>query len=152
MPYFLSFQSILYRNGVKVANRTGEEGVKVWEAVTAYCPSQPGFTFVPLIHFCLKAEIHRGTPNLHPQGPEKPASGYSCRQSVAWQTIESESEVTQLCLTLCDPMDCSLPGSTVHGIFQARYWSGLPFPSWQTITHRYRRDLETEKGLILSDP
>ena len=33
---------------------------------------------------------------------------------------ESESEVTQLCLTLCDPMDCSLPGSSVHGIFQAR--------------------------------
>ena len=33
------------------------------------------------------------------------------------------------CLTLCDPMDCSLPGSSVHGISQARYWSGLPFPS-----------------------
>ena len=33
---------------------------------------------------------------------------------------KSESEVTQLHLTLCDPMDCSLPGSTVHGIFQAR--------------------------------
>ena len=32
---------------------------------------------------------------------------------------ESESEVAQLCLTLCDPMDCSLPGSPVHGIFQA---------------------------------
>ena len=32
---------------------------------------------------------------------------------------ESESEVTQSCLTLCDPMDCSLPGSSVHGIFQA---------------------------------
>ena len=28
--------------------------------------------------------------------------------------------VTQLCLTLCDPMDCSQPGSTIHGIFQAR--------------------------------
>ena len=28
--------------------------------------------------------------------------------------------VTQLCLTLCNPMDCSLPGSSVHGIFQAR--------------------------------
>ena len=28
--------------------------------------------------------------------------------------------VTQSCLTLCDPMDCSLPGSSVHGIFQAR--------------------------------
>ena len=30
------------------------------------------------------------------------------------------SEVTQLCLTLCDPMDCSLSGSSAHGIFQAR--------------------------------
>ena len=32
----------------------------------------------------------------------------------------------QLCLTLCDPMDSSLPGSYVHGIFQKEYWSGLP--------------------------
>ena len=32
---------------------------------------------------------------------------------------ESESEVAQLCLTFCDPMDCSLPGSSVHGTFQA---------------------------------
>ena len=39
------------------------------------------------------------------------------------------SEVTQSCPTLCDPMDCSLPGSSVHGIFQQEYWSGLPFPS-----------------------
>ena len=34
----------------------------------------------------------------------------------------------QSCPTLCDPMDCSPPGSSVHGIFQARVWSGLPFP------------------------
>ena len=34
--------------------------------------------------------------------------------------LESESEVAQSCLTLCDPMDGSLPGSGVHGIFQAR--------------------------------
>ena len=40
---------------------------------------------------------------------------------------ESESEVTQLCPTLLDPMDCSLPGSSIHGIFQ--YWSGVPVPS-----------------------
>ena len=33
---------------------------------------------------------------------------------------ESESEVTQLCPTLCNPMNCSLPGPLVHGIFQAR--------------------------------
>ena len=35
-------------------------------------------------------------------------------------TVKSESKVTQLCLTLRDPMDYSLPGSSIHGIFQAR--------------------------------
>ena len=35
----------------------------------------------------------------------------------------------QSCLILCNPMDCSLPGSFVHRIFQAEYYSGLPFPS-----------------------
>ena len=44
--------------------------------------------------------------------------------------VKSESEVAQSCLTLSDPMDCSLPGSSIHGIFQARVleW-GLPLPS-----------------------
>ena len=37
--------------------------------------------------------------------------------------------VSQSCWTLYNPMDCSPPGSSVHGIPQARYWSGLPFPS-----------------------
>ena len=37
--------------------------------------------------------------------------------------------VTQSCPTLCDPMDYTPPGSSVHGILQEEYWSGLPFPS-----------------------
>ena len=43
---------------------------------------------------------------------------------------ESESEVAQSCLTLCNPMDCSLPGSSVHGIFQAIVleWIAIFFP------------------------
>ena len=43
--------------------------------------------------------------------------------------VKSESEVAQLCLTLRDPMDCSLPGSSVHGIFQARVleWVAIAF-------------------------
>ena len=40
-----------------------------------------------------------------------------------------ECPVAQLCPTLRDPVDCSLPGSSVHGILKARIWSGLPFPS-----------------------
>ena len=45
--------------------------------------------------------------------------------------MKSESEVAKSCLTLSDPMDCSLPGSSIHGILQARtlewveYWSGM---------------------------
>ena len=42
---------------------------------------------------------------------------------------ESESEVTQLCQILCDPMNCSPPGSSVHGILQARIleWIAISF-------------------------
>ena len=43
--------------------------------------------------------------------------------------VKSESEVAQSCLTLPDPMDCSLPGSSIHGIFQARVleWGAIAF-------------------------
>ena len=45
------------------------------------------------------------------------------------QIRESESEVAQSCPTLCDRMDCSLPGFSVHGIFQARVleWVAISF-------------------------
>ena len=39
------------------------------------------------------------------------------------------SVASQSCLTLCNPMDCSPPGSSVRGILQQEYWSELPFPS-----------------------
>ena len=44
--------------------------------------------------------------------------------------VKSESEVTQSCLTLSNPMDCSLPGSFLLGIFQARVleWGSIAFP------------------------
>ena len=43
--------------------------------------------------------------------------------------VKSESEVAQWCLTISDPMDCSLPGSSAHGIFQARVleWGAIAF-------------------------
>ena len=47
----------------------------------------------------------------------------------------SESEVAQSCPTLCDPMDCSLPRSSIHGIFQARVleWVAISFCLIKTI-------------------
>ena len=43
--------------------------------------------------------------------------------------VKSESEVAQSCPTLSDPMDCSLPGSSIHGIFQAGVveWGAIAF-------------------------
>ena len=44
--------------------------------------------------------------------------------------VKSESEVSQSCLTLSDPMDCSLPASSVHGIFQEEVleWGAIALP------------------------
>ena len=46
--------------------------------------------------------------------------------------VKSESEVAQSYPTLCDPMDCSLPGSSVYGIFQARVleWGAIAFSTY----------------------
>ena len=58
--------------------------------------------------------------------------------------LESESEVTQSCPTLCDPMHCSPPGSSIHGIFQARVleWVAISFSrgysqprDWTWVSH-----------------
>ena len=52
--------------------------------------------------------------------------------------VKSESEVIQSCLTLSDPMDCSPPGSSVHGIFQARglEWGAIAFSeAWSSLEY-----------------
>ena len=61
---------------------------------------------------------------------------------------KNESEVAQSCPTLCDPMDCSLPGSSIHGVFQARIleWVAISFSrrssqprDWTQISHTVGR-------------
>ena len=47
-------------------------------------------------------------------------TGVGCHFLLQCMKVKTESELAQLCPTLSDPMDCSLPGSSVHGIFQAR--------------------------------
>ena len=56
-------------------------------------------------------------------------TGVGCHVLLQCMKVKSESEVTQLCPTLSDPMDCSLPGSSFHGIFQARVleWGAIAF-------------------------
>ena len=56
----------------------------------------------------------------HPWDSPGKSTGVGCHFLLQCIKVKSESEVTQSCLTLRDPMDCSPPGSSVHGIFQAR--------------------------------
>ena len=73
--------------------------------------------------------------------------------------VKGESEVAQSCPTLSHPMDSSPPGSSVRGILQEEYWSGLPLPSrkdiliisnlkWEDLTSRFNVScLPQEQGL-----
>ena len=51
--------------------------------------------------------------------------------------VKSESEVTESCPTLSDPMDCSPPGSSIHGVFQARVleWGAIAISGLQDEAH-----------------
>ena len=57
---------------------------------------------------------------LHPWDSPGKNTGVGCHFLLQCMKVKSENEVTQSCPTPSDPMDCSLPGSSVHGIFQAR--------------------------------
>ena len=101
----------------------------------------------PLQHSCLENSMNRGawqaivllllllsrfscirlcaTPQTaahqapHPWDSPGKNTGVGCHFLLQCMKVKSESEVTQSCLTLSNPLDCSLPGSSVHGIFQA---------------------------------
>ena len=65
---------------------------------------------------------HRWQPTRLPRPWDSPGKNtvVGCHFHLQCMKVKSESEVAQLCLTPSDPMDCSLSGSSVHGIFQAR--------------------------------
>ena len=72
----------------------------------------------------------RQPPRLpHPWGSPGKNTGEGCHFLLQCMKVKSESEVAQSCPTLSDPMDCSLPGSSAHGIFQARVpeWGAIAF-------------------------
>jgi len=73
---------------------------------------------------------HRQQPTRLPHPWDSPGknTGVDCHFLLQCRKVKSESEVAQSCPTLSDPMDCSLPGSSIHEIFQAKYWSGVPLP------------------------
>ena len=77
------------------------------------------------------SDSHRRQPTRLPRPWDSPGknTGVGCHFLLQCMKVKSESEVAQSCLTLRDPMDCSLPGSSIHGIFQARVleWGAIAF-------------------------
>ena len=90
---------------------------------------------------------HRWQPTRLPRPWDSPSknTGVGCHFLLQCMKMKSESEVAQLCPTLCDPVDCSPPGSSIHGIFQARVleWGAIAFSygckSWTIKKAEHRR-------------
>ena len=96
----------------------------------------------------------RRQPTRLPRPWDSPGknTGVGCHFLLQCMKVKSESEVTQSCPTCSDPMDCSPPGSSVHGIFQARVleWGAIAFSArhpnayiraWRCCTRH--RDMQT---------
>ena len=80
------------------------------------------------VQLCATSETaaYQAPPSLGFSGTH---TGVGCHYLLQCMKVKNESEVTQSCPTLRDPMDCSLPGSSIHGIFQARVleWGAIAF-------------------------
>ena len=87
----------------------------------------------------------RRQPTSLPRPWDSPGknTGVGCHFLLQCMKVKSESEVAQSCRTLRDPIDCSLPGSSIHGIFQARVleWGAIAFSAFylQLVTNECTR-------------
>ena len=88
---------------------------------------------------------HTGQPTRLPRAWDSPGknTGVGCHFLLQCIKVKSESEVTQSCLILRSPMDCSLPGSSIHGIFQARVleWGAIAFSIYLPRRYHFRCSL-----------
>ena len=99
--------------------------------LSAACLSYPGWYHMNWARICIIYEKrHLKTTTQHQVCHTDPSS-FLCSVSYESFILMCMHMYThaQSCLTLCDPMDCSPPGSSVHGISKQEYWSGLPFPT-----------------------
>ena len=83
------------------------------------------------LQLCPTVQLHRRQPTRLPCPWDSPGknTGVGCHFLFQCMKVKRESEVAQLCLTLSDSMDCSLPVSPIYGIFQARVleWGAIAF-------------------------
>ena len=131
---FESWSPFNYQCSLSVSEMIGGEagGKRV-------CLAFPSMLLLPLLLLSCFSRVQLcATPQMAAH-QALPSLGFSRQEH--WNGLpfpspmhESESEVIQSCPTLHDPMDCSLPGSSIHGIFQARVleWGAIAFSAKYT--------------------
>ena len=101
---------------------------------------------------CRTLRPHRWLPSRLPRPWDSPSknTGVGCHFLLQCMEVKSESEVAQSCPTLSDFMDCSLPGSSVHGIFQARVleWVAIAFSVQVSSNHNLTSERNCSAHLV----
>ena len=92
---------------------------------------------------------HRRQPTRLPRPWDSPGkkTGVGCHFLLQCMKVKSENEVPELCPTFRDPMDCSTPGCTIHGIFQARVleWDAIAFSNTAIVLRNKRLPSKAER-------
>ena len=110
-------------------------GIIALQCFVSFCSTPMG---ISCCCCCCVASVVSDSVRPHRRQPTRPRrpwdspgknTGVGCHFLLQCMKVKSESEVAQSCPTLSDPMDCSLPGSSIHGIFQARVleWGAIAF-------------------------
>ena len=96
---------------------------------------------------------HRRQPTRLPRPWDSPGknTGVGCHFLLQCTKVKSQSEVTQSCPTLTDPMDCSLPGFSIHGILQARVleWGSIAQETQKTRVQSLGWENLPEEGMVI---
>ena len=115
--------------------------------------SSPATAAAKSLQSCQTMRPHRRQPTRLPRPWDSPGknTGVGCHFLLQCMKVKSESEVSQSCPILSDPMDCSPPGSAVHGIFQARVleWGAIAFSQSSPRKLKYTEESKLNRGLPL---
>ena len=118
--FFIHFVNLVFDMTVDFWLKRKNLEIVFWDPAAAATAAK-SLQSCPTLYDPIDVWPHRQQPARLPRPWDSPGknTGVGCHFLLQCMKVKSESEVAQSCPTLSDPMDCSLPGSTVHGIFQA---------------------------------